>query len=56
MGKGEARRPPSAVRALIDAIIMRKQLKRQGVYNPGPAEMRPHGKGGTRGGQRESER
>ncbi len=53
---GKNPRKPNAVLALIDAIIVRKQLKRQGVYNPGPAEMRPHGKGGTRGGQREGER
>lgn len=53
---GKNPRKPNAVLALIDAIIVRKQLKRQGVYNPGPAEMRPDGKGGTRGGQRESGR
>lgn len=53
---GKNPRKPSAVLALIDAIIVRKQLKRQGVYNPGPAQLRPQGKGGTRGGQRESER
>ena len=53
---GKNPRKPSAVLALIDAIIVRKQLRKQGVHNPGPAEMRPHGKGGTRGGQREDTR
>lgn len=53
---GKNPRKPNAVLALIDAIIVRKQLKKQGIYNPGPAEMRLQGKGGTRGGQREDAR
>lgn len=53
---GKNPRKPNAMLALIDAIIVRQQLKKQGVYNPGPAEMRPDGKGGTRGGQREETR
>ena len=53
---GKNPRKPNAVLALIDAIIVRKQLKKQGVYNPGPAQLRPQGNGGTRGGQREGER
>lgn len=53
---GKNPRKPNAVLALIDAIIVRKQLKKQGVYNPGPAKMKGTDKGGTRGGQREDTR
>jgi hypothetical protein len=53
---GASRRKPNAVLALIDAAIVRIQLKKMGAHNPGPANMRRPDKGGTRSDQRRETR
>jgi hypothetical protein len=42
------RREPSAVKALIDAIVVRRQLKRMGVQQTGPAQLPAKDGSGTR--------
>jgi hypothetical protein len=44
----QQRRKPNAVRALIDAITDRGQLKKMGVEQTGPAQLPAKDTGGTR--------
>jgi hypothetical protein len=42
------KKQPTAVKALIDAAVVRIGLKRMGVHQTGPAQLRGPDQGGTR--------